>query len=54
MDVRCIVASGGGRLAVIPEADDRALIAAGEEEMIPVEYVNRMIDGENKIRTPRT
>jgi DNA-binding XRE family transcriptional regulator len=28
-------------------------LAAGEEELIPAEFVNRMIDGENKIRVWR-
>ena len=31
----------------------REKLAAGEEELIPAEYVNRMIDGENKIRVWR-
>ncbi|PJO47984.1 helix-turn-helix domain-containing protein [Brucella pituitosa] len=31
----------------------RAKLAAGEEELIPAEYVNRMIDGENKIKVWR-
>jgi len=28
-------------------------LAAGEEELIPSEFVNRMIDGENKVRVWR-
>lgn len=28
-------------------------LAAGEEELIPAEFVNRMIDGENKVRVWR-
>lgn len=28
-------------------------LASGEEELIPAEYVNRMLDGENKIRVWR-
>lgn len=31
----------------------RAKLSAGQEEMIPSEYVNRMIDGENKIKVWR-
>ncbi|KAF1008728.1 MAG: hypothetical protein E5299_01932 [Burkholderia gladioli] len=31
----------------------RAKLAASEEELIPAEYVNRMIDGENKIKVWR-
>ena len=31
----------------------RAKLSAGEEELIPAEYVNRMIDGENKIKVWR-
>ncbi len=31
----------------------RAKLAAGEEELIPAEFVNRMIDGENKIKVWR-
>lgn len=31
----------------------RTKLAAGEEELIPAEYVNRMIDGENKIKVWR-
>ena len=72
MSVQFIETDGGKRLAVLPEADYRALIEAkeenddlaavrefdaglarGEEELIPAEYVNRMIDGENKIRVWR-
>jgi DNA-binding XRE family transcriptional regulator len=72
MSVQFIETDDGKRLAVLPEADYRALIEAkeensdlaavrefdgrlarGEEELIPAEYVNRMIDGENKIRVWR-
>jgi len=72
MSVQFIETDDGKRLAVLPEADYRALIeakeesndlvavrefdarlASGEEELIPAEYVNRMIDGENKIRVWR-
>ena len=72
MSVQFIETDDGKRLAVLPEADYRALIAAkeenddlaavrqfdarlarGEEELIPAAYVNRMIDGENKIRVWR-
>ena len=72
MSVQFIETGDGKRLAVLPEADYRALIEAkeensdlaavrefdarlalGEEELIPAEYVNRMIDGENKIRVWR-
>jgi len=72
MSVQFIVTHDGKRLAVLPEADYRALIEAkeensdlaavrefdarlarGEEELIPAQYVNRMIDGENKIRVWR-
>jgi DNA-binding XRE family transcriptional regulator len=72
MSVQFIATADGKRLAVLPEADYRALIEAkeenddlaavrdfdarharGEEELIPAEYVNRMIDGENKIRVWR-
>jgi DNA-binding XRE family transcriptional regulator len=72
MSVQFIETDGGKRLAVLPEADYRALIEAkeensdlaavrefdaklarGEEELIPAEYVNRMIDGESKIRVWR-
>jgi hypothetical protein len=28
-------------------------LAAGEDELIPAEFVNRMIDGENKVRVWR-
>jgi DNA-binding XRE family transcriptional regulator len=38
-------------LAAVCEFDAR--LARGEEELIPAEYVNRMIDGENKIRVWR-
>ncbi|WP_244980386.1 helix-turn-helix domain-containing protein [Brucella anthropi] len=31
----------------------REKLAAGEEELIPAEFVNRMIDGENKIKVWR-
>ncbi|ASV84666.1 helix-turn-helix domain protein [Ochrobactrum quorumnocens] len=31
----------------------RAKLSAGDEELIPSEYVNRMIDGENKIKVWR-
>ncbi|WP_319946860.1 transcriptional regulator [Ochrobactrum quorumnocens] len=31
----------------------RAKLRSGEEELIPAEYVNRMIDGENKIKVWR-
>jgi len=31
----------------------RAKLSAGEEELIPAEYLNRMIDGENKIKVWR-
>jgi len=31
----------------------RARLTAGEEELIPAEFVNRMIDGENKVRVWR-
>lgn len=31
----------------------RAKLSAGEEELIPAEYVNRMIDGENKVKVWR-
>ncbi|KAB0571292.1 helix-turn-helix domain-containing protein [Brucella pituitosa] len=31
----------------------RAKLSAGEEELIPAQYVNRMIDGENKIKVWR-
>jgi DNA-binding XRE family transcriptional regulator len=72
MSVQFIETNDGKRLAVLPEADYRALIEAkeenddlaavrefdarlarGEEELIPAAYVNRMIDGENKIRVWR-
>jgi DNA-binding XRE family transcriptional regulator len=72
MSVQSIETDDGKRLAVLPEADYRALVEAkeendasaavrefdarlahGEEELIPAEYVNRMIDGENKIRVWR-
>jgi len=72
MSVQFIETDDGKRLAVLPEADYRALIeakeesndlvavrefdarlASGEEELIPAEYVNRMLDGENKIRVWR-
>jgi len=72
MSVQFIETDDGKRLAVLPEADYRALVEAkeenddlaavrefdarlshGEEELIPAEYVNRMIDGENKIRVWR-
>lgn len=72
MSVQFIETDDGKRLAVLPEADYRALIEAkeenddlaavrqfdarlarGEEELIPAAYVNRMIDGENKIRVWR-
>jgi DNA-binding XRE family transcriptional regulator len=72
MSVQFIETDDGKRLAVLPEADYRALIEAkeenddlaavrefdarlarGEEELISAEYVNRMIDGENKIRVWR-
>src|SRR5262245_59755802 len=72
MNVQFIETGDGKRLAVLPEADYRALIEAneessdlaaarefdarlapGKEELIPAEYVNRMIDGENKIRVWR-
>ena len=72
MSVQFIETDDGKRLAVLPEADYRALIEAkeesndlaavrefdarlarGEEELIPAEYVNRMIDGESKIRVWR-
>jgi DNA-binding XRE family transcriptional regulator len=72
MSVQFIETDDGKRLAVLPEADYRALIEAkeesndlaavrefdarlarGEEELIPAEYVNRMLDGENKIRVWR-
>ena len=72
MSVQFIETEDGKRLAVLPEADYRALIeakeesndlaavrefdarlASGEEELIPAEYVNRMLDGENKIRVWR-
>jgi DNA-binding XRE family transcriptional regulator/mRNA-degrading endonuclease RelE of RelBE toxin-antitoxin system len=38
-------------LAAVREFDAR--LARGEEELIPAQYVNRMIDGENKIRVWR-
>ena len=38
-------------LAAVREFDAR--LARGEEELIPAEYVNRMLDGENKIRVWR-
>jgi DNA-binding XRE family transcriptional regulator len=72
MSVQFIQTEDGKRLAVLAEADYRALIEAkeessdlaavrefdarlsrGEEELIPAEYVNRMIAGENKIRVWR-
>jgi len=72
MSVQFIETDDGKRLAVLPEADYRALIEAkeesndlaavrefdarlarGEEELIPAEYVKRMLDGENKIRVWR-
>ena len=72
MSVQFIETDDGKRLAVLPEADYRALIEAkeesndlaavrefdarlarGDEELIPAEYVNRMLDGENKIRVWR-
>jgi DNA-binding XRE family transcriptional regulator len=72
MSVQFIDTADGKRLAVLPEADYRALIEAkeenddlaavrefdarlarGEEELISAQYVNRMIDGENKIRVWR-
>src|SRR5687767_14121709 len=31
----------------------KAALAAGEEELIPAEYVNRMIDGESPVRVYR-
>lgn len=31
----------------------RAALASGSEELIPAEFVNRMIDGENKVRVWR-
>ncbi|MGC0054862.1 helix-turn-helix domain-containing protein [Brucella pituitosa] len=31
----------------------RAKLSAGEEELIPAEYVNRMINGENKVKVWR-
>ncbi|BBK38666.1 hypothetical protein STAQ_37440 [Allostella sp. ATCC 35155] len=34
-------------------ADFRRRLAAGEEELIPAEFVNRMLDGENPIRVWR-
>jgi DNA-binding XRE family transcriptional regulator len=72
MSVQFIETDDGKRLAVLPEADYRALLEAkeesndlaavrefdarlarGDEELIPAEYVNRMLDGENKIRVWR-
>jgi DNA-binding XRE family transcriptional regulator len=38
-------------LAAVREFDAR--LARGDEELIPAEYVNRMLDGENKIRVWR-
>lgn len=31
----------------------KARLAAGEEELIPAEFVNRMLEGENKVRVWR-
>ena len=34
-------------------AEFRRMLAAGEEELIPAEFVNRILDGENRIRVWR-
>lgn len=71
--IQTIVAPGGERLVVLPEADYEALLAAvedagdvsavrafrarlasGEEELVPASVVNRILDGENKVRVWRT
>lgn len=70
--VQTIVAPGGERLVVLPEAeyeallaaaDDaadiavvrafRARLAAGEEELVPAAVVNRILQGESKVRVWR-
>lgn len=72
MGAQIIIAPGGARLVVIPEAEYQALseaaldatdraavrrfgaaLASGEEELIPAEIVNRILDGENPIRVWR-
>jgi DNA-binding XRE family transcriptional regulator len=69
MTVQFITTTTGERLAVVPEAEYRALVEAaedqedlaavrafdaararGEEELVPAEFVNRILDGENKVR----
>lgn len=72
MAVQFITTAKGERLAVLPEADYRALVetaedredinavrefdaalARGDEELIPAEFANRILDGENKVRVWR-
>jgi DNA-binding XRE family transcriptional regulator len=68
MTVQTITTPDGEELVVLAKAEyerllDQADIAAGHkalaaiaagEEMIPAEIVNRLIDGENKVRVWRT
>lgn len=72
MNAQFIISPSGERLAVLPEAEYRALIdaaeeaadvaavrrfnehlATGEEELLPAEMANRILDGENPVRVWR-
>lgn len=53
---RLVVLPEADYLALVEAADDAALVdrferrlAAGEEELIPADYVHRMLDGENRV-----
>ena len=66
--VQKIVTPGGETMVVVPEADYEALldaadiadanrvlaeIAAGRQEWVPSEIVDRLLDGENRVRVWR-